>query len=72
MAILERTLVRATERMTDENFVRHMETRHEGSLGYVVGLTTILNDELLVRMWRLYHGHLHRWRVDLEHEHGEP
>jgi hypothetical protein len=72
MAILEKTLVTATENMTDKTFVRHMEARHSGSLSYIVGLGTILGDKMLVRMWRLYHGHLHQWRIDLEHEHGEP
>lgn len=72
MAILDRVLVTATENMTDENFAKHMQNRHADSLGYIVGLKTVLSDEMLVRMWRLFHGHLHRWRIDLEHEHGEP
>lgn len=71
MAILDRVLVTSTDNMTDEIFVKHMEHRHRGSLGYTQGLRTILSDDMLVRMWRLYHGHLHRWRIDLEHEHGE-
>lgn len=72
MAILDRVLVTATENMTDKTFVKHMEARHADSLGYIVGLKTVLGDAMLVRMWRLFHGHLHRWRIDLEHEHGEP
>lgn len=72
MAILERTLVAAAESMDDETFAKHMEKRHADSLGYIIGLKTVLGDEMLVRMWRLFHGHLHRWRVDLAHEHGEP
>lgn len=72
MAILERVLVTATENMTDKNFAKHMENRHSDSLGYLMGMQNVLSDHHLVRLWRLFHGHLHRWRIDLEHEHGEP
>jgi hypothetical protein len=70
MAILERVLVTATENMTDKNFARHMEHRHPESLGYLSGLP--VEDAALMRMWRVFHSHLHRWRIDIEHEHGEP
>jgi hypothetical protein len=72
MAILERALVRAIENMDDETFVKHMEARHGDSLGYMIGLKTILSDHHLLRLWQLYHMQLHRFRIDLKHEHGEP
>lgn len=72
MAILERVLVISIEDMDDETFVKHMEARHADSLGYMMGLKTVLSDHHLLRLWQLYHGHLHRWRIDLKHEHGEP
>jgi hypothetical protein len=69
MAILERTVVRATRRMSNETFEKHMEARHAGSLGYLEGLP--LGDAYLMRMWRAFHRQLHKFRVDLEHEHSE-
>lgn len=71
MAILERVLVTSIDNMADETFAKHMEHRHADSLGYITGLQTVLSNDMLVRMWRLYHARLHQWRIDLKHEHGE-
>lgn len=72
MAILERTPVQATENMTDIQFANHMTKRHRESLGYLKSFRGTIHNPMLMRCWRAFHGHLHRWRVDLEHEHGEP
>jgi hypothetical protein len=69
MALLNRELVAAEARMSNENFEKHMEMRHPESLGYLSGLP--LKDKMLMKCWRTFHGHLHRWRIDLEHEHSE-
>lgn len=69
MAILERLVVRATRRMSDEVFEKHMETRHAESLGYLTGLP--LGDAYLMGMWRAFHRQLHNLRIDIEHEHPE-
>jgi len=71
MAVLdEKTLVRSIKRMNDVLFERHMKYRHDDSLSYMINLP--LHDESLMRMWRVFHNHLHRWRIDLDHEHSEP
>lgn len=69
MAILEQTLVKAAQRMSDRTFEKHMEARHAESLGYLTGLP--LGDAYLMGLWRAFHRQLHRFRIDLEHEHPE-
>jgi hypothetical protein len=70
MAILERALVTAAENMSDKIFAMHMRKRHPESIGYI--RTFPISDKTIMRMWRSFHGHLHRWRIDIRHEHGEP
>ena len=55
--------------MSNEIFEKHMEARHADSLGYLEGLP--LWDDYLMRMWRSFHSQLHKFRVDIEHEHPE-
>lgn len=69
MAILERTLVAATEDMSNKIFAMHMRKRHPESLGYLRAFP--LRNAYLMKMWRSFHRQLHRYRVDLEHEHSE-
>lgn len=71
MAVLEPLLVTAPEKMSDAAFCKHMSLRHRESLGYLKQLYPDISPYLM-RMWRVFHNHLHRWRIDLEHEHGEP
>lgn len=62
-------LVRPPEEMDDDTFIRHMNHRHDDSLGGLTELTYV--GKLVAVCWRAYHGQLHALRVDLEHEHAE-
>lgn len=62
----EPTLVVLAEDMSDRDFTRHMNKRHRDSLG---GLNRLWNSSI-IGMWRTFHGHLHRWRIYKDHEHG--
>lgn len=71
MAILERIRVQSPDNMSDIQFANHMTKRHRESLGYLKSFRRTIHDPMLMRCWRVFHGHLHRWRVDIEHEHSE-
>lgn len=55
--------------MSNRTFEKHMEARHAESLGYLEGLP--LDDAYLMGLWRAFHRQLHKFRVDLGHEHPE-
>lgn len=67
----ETDLVRAPERMTDEFFAMHMNKRHPESLGGLPYLDHEFTDEYVMKCWRAFHRQLHKWYIDLEHEHAE-
>lgn len=67
----EPDLVRAPERMTDEFFAMHMNKRHSDSLGGLPFLDSEMTTRYVIRCWRAFHRQLHKWHVNLEHEHAE-
>lgn len=62
-------LVRPSEEMNDDTFIKHMNHRHDDSLGGLKQLTYV--GKLVVVCWRAYHEQLHALRIDLEHEHAK-
>lgn len=63
--------VQAASRMDADLFLKHFNMRHRESLGR--GKSEIsdwvsLNVE---EAYRSFHGHIHRYRLDLSHDHGQ-
>lgn len=72
LAILEKVLVTSEGNMDDRTFRKHMNLRHPESLGYLGDLKPRPSlDAHMMVLWRIYHGALHRFRIDLAHEHGD-
>lgn len=63
-------LVTSARKMDDETFAKHMQLRHPESCGYLKRIPT--GKPYLMVMWRAFHNQLHKFRIDLNHEHGRP
>lgn len=53
--------------MDDETFCKHMSYRHQDSLGGLPFITPVA--ESTTDAWRAFHDRLHRFRVNLAHNH---
>jgi hypothetical protein len=63
-------LVTSAKKMDDETFAKHMGLRHRDSTGYLKRIPE--GKPYLMTMWRAFHNQLHKFRIDLDHEHGRP
>ena len=69
MDTVDRPVVVHPDAMDADSFQKHMNNRHQDSLG---GLTKIeIRSEYLLLCYRNFHRRLHEVRLDLGHDHGE-
>ena len=65
-------IVVSIDDMKSSTFLKHMNHRHEDSLGYAGMLPRLVfegSDDYIERCYRAFHETLHRLRLDLPHEH---
>ena len=66
MKLIEKALVVHTDVMDEDAFLLHLQNRHPESLANSI---TFFVSEDVVDCYRAFHRQLHRFRIDLPHEH---
>jgi len=62
--------IASAEEMTNENFIRHMNARHNDSLGGMKELPDNMYEQQIYT-YRAFHNRLHDTRVGLAHYHND-